>query len=214
MGLRIHRTKHTERYVILPHYITRDQGLSFCARGLLAYLLSLPDGWNVSTDQLGTASHESRTAVRRAMQELRDAGFVQVRTERDAGGHLRSHLDVADTARGQGASGTTSQNSASPQVGTGRGTSGVWSDQDKHEFPQVAPDAGRARPIEVREVSTERSNGLDETPAFSPLTAQVPNGVGDVPQAVTRASRWTDPRDIAAQQAAESRAQRQRQESK
>jgi hypothetical protein len=81
MGIIIHRSRHTQQYVVVPNAIARNTRLSFRARGLLVMLLSLPPEWHVTTDQLAEDNPDSRTAVRAAMRELRESGYVEVHRE-------------------------------------------------------------------------------------------------------------------------------------
>jgi hypothetical protein len=118
-GIVIHRSKHAQQFVIVPNRIARDRRLSFRARGLLVMLLSLPAEWHITTDMLAEDNPESRTAIRAAMAELRDAGYVEVHNEQDSGGRWRKRIEVFDTTsteRGQGAFGATRENTASSQV--------------------------------------------------------------------------------------------------
>jgi hypothetical protein len=97
MGVIIHRSRHAQQYVVVPNAIARNTRLSFRARGLLVMLLSLPPEWHVTTDRLAEDNPDSRTAVRDAMTELRQAGYVQLLSERGRDGCTRRHLEVFDT---------------------------------------------------------------------------------------------------------------------
>ena len=54
-----------------------DENLSFGARGVLAYLLSKPDDWQVFNEDLYSQSPASRTAVDRMLKELKDNGYLR-----------------------------------------------------------------------------------------------------------------------------------------
>ena len=81
MGIVIHRSRHAQEYVVVPNGVARDKRLSFLARGLLVMLLSLPPDWHVTTDMLAEDNPDSRTGIRAAMRELREAGYVQLLSE-------------------------------------------------------------------------------------------------------------------------------------
>jgi hypothetical protein len=118
-GLVIHRSHHAQQYVVVPNAIARDTGLSFRARGLLVMLLSLPPEWHVTADMLAADNPDSRTSVRAAMAELRQAGYVVLHTERGKDGRTRRHLEVFDTdpaKRGVPAPGATCGNTTSSQA--------------------------------------------------------------------------------------------------
>ncbi|MBD0691536.1 hypothetical protein BG452_35155 [Streptomyces sp. CBMA123] len=75
----------------------QDRRLSYTARGLLADLLSRPNGWREDGRQMADASIQGRGAVRRALKELKDAGYYRVDTVRMADGTVRSEAHVFDT---------------------------------------------------------------------------------------------------------------------
>lgn len=62
----------------------RDERLSFRATGLLAYLLSLPDGSSVDSRALVARKTEGRDAIQTAYRELVDLGYVHRRRRRVA----------------------------------------------------------------------------------------------------------------------------------
>ena len=63
-----------DHFTILPNRIIRDQRLSFRARGVLAYLLSMPPGWRTSSTRVARETREGRDAIRTALDELRAEG--------------------------------------------------------------------------------------------------------------------------------------------
>jgi hypothetical protein len=144
MGVIIHRSHHTQQYVVIPNAIARDTRLSFRARGLLVHLLSLPSEWHVTTDMLAEDNPDSRESVRRGMRELRDAGYVVLHAGRGAGGRITKHLEVFDTRRGHPASGATCENSASPQVAPDAGIPAAGKPADKKKYKTSSRARGRA----------------------------------------------------------------------
>jgi hypothetical protein len=77
---------HRKPYVILDTTALLDDRLSYRAKGLHSYLMTKPEGWQVRLDYLAQQSPtEGREAVRTALTELEDAGYVKrqkVRGER------------------------------------------------------------------------------------------------------------------------------------
>jgi hypothetical protein len=83
--IRIKKT-HRKPYVILDTTALLDDRLSYRAKGLHTYLMTKPEDWQVHVDYLAQQSPtEGREAVRTALTELEDAGYVKrqkVRGER------------------------------------------------------------------------------------------------------------------------------------
>lgn len=75
-----------DHFTILPNRVIRDQRLSFRARGVLAYLLSMPPGWRTSSTRVARETREGRDAIRTALEELRTLGYATLdRHQNDAG---------------------------------------------------------------------------------------------------------------------------------
>ncbi|MEV7183379.1 helix-turn-helix domain-containing protein [Kitasatospora sp. NPDC093102] len=95
--MQIHRIpKHAPGYTILDNgHVVRKHSLSWAARGLLSYLLSLPDGAREDVRTLAAKSVEGRTSVARALRELEAAGHYVRRTQRDPlTGQVRTAVSV------------------------------------------------------------------------------------------------------------------------
>ena len=63
-------------YTHMPKYHLRDPRLSLRAKGLLSWMLSLPEDWDYSVAGLAKCCVEGREAVRKVVQELEAAGYV------------------------------------------------------------------------------------------------------------------------------------------
>jgi hypothetical protein len=69
-------------YVRVDKAFLNDNRLSFRAKGIMAYLLSKPDNWELNTQELQNASKEGRDAVRAAVKELISLGYVRYEKKR------------------------------------------------------------------------------------------------------------------------------------
>lgn len=77
----------TEKFTIISNAAVNDEHLSFRARGLLAWLLSKPADWQIRSESIARHSPtEGRDAVRSAMRELVDAGYLVVEKVQDERG--------------------------------------------------------------------------------------------------------------------------------
>ncbi len=84
-------------FTILRNDVLRDKRLSYRARGLLAAILSRPDNWSIRADQLAIESKEGRGAVRTALQELRECGYLKTIVRKVEGGRFVTEQIVFDT---------------------------------------------------------------------------------------------------------------------
>jgi DnaD/phage-associated family protein len=67
--------KKKNPFVMIDKACLEDPRLSWKAKGLLAYLLSRPDDWNVQVNHLIRQSTDGRDAVYAAIKELREYGY-------------------------------------------------------------------------------------------------------------------------------------------
>jgi hypothetical protein len=78
------RERRPNRYVVIPNEAVQNHALSFKARGVLAYLLSQPDHWTISGTALAKmAAQDGREAIRTALLELEQAGYLVRRRVQD-----------------------------------------------------------------------------------------------------------------------------------
>lgn len=75
----------TDNFTIVPNAWVRDPNLSRRARGLLTELLSHREGWDVSIESLWRDGTEGREAVRGAVKELENAGYLHREQARGQG---------------------------------------------------------------------------------------------------------------------------------
>ncbi len=87
------------RGIIIDSKALEDPNLSFRAKGLLAYLQSLPRGFTSDAKSLEKISLEKKAAIRTALKELIDGGYV-TRIEHRAAGGSDSDSDVQTVGPG------------------------------------------------------------------------------------------------------------------
>lgn len=70
-------------FVMVPSTTITDKRLSFKARGILAYLLDKPDGWDVRAESIARDSDkDGREAVQSGLRELAAAGYYRLERRR------------------------------------------------------------------------------------------------------------------------------------
>ena len=86
----IFRVKKTRDFTIMSNHHLRDKKLSLKAKGLLSLILSLPEDWDYTLKGLSYICKEGVDAVRMAVKELEDAGYIERRRFRNEKGQLKS----------------------------------------------------------------------------------------------------------------------------
>jgi len=69
-------SRHARDFVVIANATVQDERLSWEARGLLAYLLSLPSDWEIRVSHLVKQGSAGRDAVRRMLRELQTFGYA------------------------------------------------------------------------------------------------------------------------------------------
>ena len=72
---RVHKTRD---YTVMSNTHLRDKSLSLKGKGLLSVMLSLPDSWDYTIAGLVAISKENETAVKSALDELKQCGYLVV----------------------------------------------------------------------------------------------------------------------------------------
>ena len=73
----------------MSNHHLRNKELSLKAKGLLSQMLSLPEDWDYTLAGLSLINREKIDAIREAVRELENAGYIQRSRERDEKGCLR-----------------------------------------------------------------------------------------------------------------------------
>jgi hypothetical protein len=100
--LTVHRTVGTdgEGFVMIPNRIARPGGgLSGLAVAVLVHLLSHDDGFDVTAETIARQFKNGRDAVRKALNELQAAGYLEHSKCRDHEGRWQHYMAVYDEPR-------------------------------------------------------------------------------------------------------------------
>lgn len=88
----VFRVEKNKGYTVMSNHHLRNHTLSLKAKGLLSQMLSLPEDWDYTLKGLAQINRESIDAIREAMRELEQAGYITLSRERDARGCLRGTI--------------------------------------------------------------------------------------------------------------------------
>ncbi|MEV7357331.1 hypothetical protein [Kitasatospora sp. NPDC091276] len=154
--MRVHRTEHVRRFTVLPNGLLQDRRLSYTARGLLADLLSRPDGWREDGRHMADSSPQGRGAIRKALKELTEAGYYQVEKIRMPDGTIRTETHVYDTPQ-SAVPGVPRP--VSGEASTGR--AGVPLVKNRYQEPSHPAEQADKRSATSSEIA-DRSEGREE----------------------------------------------------
>ena len=81
--------KKENPYVMIDKTCLKDERLSWKAKGLLCYLLSLPDDWEIYVSELQSHASDGRDSTAAGLRELIKFGYAKRYRNRDEKGKLR-----------------------------------------------------------------------------------------------------------------------------
>ena len=85
----VFKVEKNKNYTVMSNYHLRDKNLSFKAKGLLSFMLSLPDDWDYSMNGLCKVSKESKKAIRSILNELKENGYLVIEQVRGDKGYYK-----------------------------------------------------------------------------------------------------------------------------
>lgn len=81
----IMRIQKKDNYVVIDKTLLNNRELSWKAKGLHSYLMSLPDDWRVQETDLVKRSKDGKESTRSAIKELTEAGYIKRVAVREKG---------------------------------------------------------------------------------------------------------------------------------
>lgn len=75
----IFRIEKTDNYTAMSNYHLRDKNLSLKAKGLLSFMLSLPEDWDYSIRGLSAVCKEEKSTIERVLKELKDNDYLKIK---------------------------------------------------------------------------------------------------------------------------------------
>ena len=72
------KIEKNQNYTVMSNHHLRDRNLSYKAKGLLSFMLSLPEDWDYSLAGLCSISKENRDGIRSILKELQEHHYVEI----------------------------------------------------------------------------------------------------------------------------------------
>lgn len=71
------RVKKDYNYSVINNTGLKDKRLSWKAKGILAYILTLPDDWVFYREELSQHAKDGINSLRAGMKELKEYGYIK-----------------------------------------------------------------------------------------------------------------------------------------
>ena len=84
----VFKIEKNQNYIVMSNHHLRDRNLSYKAKGLLSFMLSLPEDWDYSLAGLCFISKESRDGIRSILKELQEHHYVEIEKVRGYKGYF------------------------------------------------------------------------------------------------------------------------------
>lgn len=202
----IRRAPRRHRYTSVERSSLNDDRLSFRSRGVLVWLLDKPDDWRTDSTAIARAGKEGREAIRSALRELEEAGYLRRSKTQDEGGRWVTIVDVYETPeeadaedRGTDArkpvgrvSGRSTENG---EPKTENETLPTLFAGPQEETPPAAPPAGGVPFVEFWSNYPRRVGKGDAEKAWAKATKLAPASV--ILEAVRRYAAEVEGREVA-----------------
>lgn len=94
-------TRQKNGYSVISNSALRDPKLSARSKGLYAYIMTLPEDWQIYKEELYKHFTEGRDALNKAMKELIQSGYVEVMQTKENGKFGINEYIIKDTAGGK-----------------------------------------------------------------------------------------------------------------
>lgn len=159
----VFRIERTKDYTVMSNYHLRDKSLSLKAKGLLSQMLSLPEDWDYTLTGLSIINRESKDAIRSAVNELEQAGYIRRRQTVDAKGKFsvneyviyeQPQPSLAYPLSENSTTGNPSTGNPSPENPTQLNIDITSKDLQKTDLPKthsfLSSDAAAAKPPEAK----------------------------------------------------------------
>jgi len=94
----IRRIKKTNNFTAVNNDFIRDEKLSWKAKGIIIYLMSLPDDWKIYLSELANHAKDGRDSTNNGIKELIENGYCKRTEVRDSNGTFAGYnYEISDT---------------------------------------------------------------------------------------------------------------------
>lgn len=138
----VFRVEKNHSYTVMANHHLRDERLSLKSKGLLSLILSLPDDWRISIEGMTQFSSDGKDAIRSAIRELTDAGYItRAQTHSEAGTFSGYDYIVHETPAASPSSGFPTMENPTTENPTTENPTQRNTDRLSTDIPPVVPQS-------------------------------------------------------------------------
>lgn len=82
------RERKDRNFTVIDNTCLKDERLSWKAKGVFVYLLSLPENWKIHYSEIATHAKDGRDSLRNAVNELKEFGYLTVEQRKNEKGQF------------------------------------------------------------------------------------------------------------------------------
>lgn len=153
----VFRVEKNHSYTVMANHHLRDERLSLKSKGLLSLILSLPDDWRISIEGMTQFSADGKDAIRSAIRELTDAGYItRAQTHSESGTFSGYEYTIHETPVASPSSGFPTMEKPTTENPTLRNTEELSTD-----IPPIVPHEGEDS-LSLAALDSSLGEGADE----------------------------------------------------
>lgn len=143
----VFRVEKNHSYTVMANHHLRDERLSLKSKGLLSLILSLPDDWRISIEGMTQFSADGKDAIRSAIRELTDAGYItRAQTHSEAGTFSGYDYIVHETPAASPSSGFPTMEKPTTENPTTENPT-LRNTEELSTIPPIVPHEGDGGPL-------------------------------------------------------------------
>lgn len=173
----VFRVEKNHSYTVMANHHLRDERLSLKSKGLLSLILSLPDDWRISIEGMTQFSSDGKDAIRSAIRELTDAGYItRDQTHSEAGTFSGYEYTIHETPAASPSSGFPTMEKPTTGNPTTENPTLQNTDRLSTDIPPIVPHEGDGEPPKRTRRRSSKSVPDYEPELFERFWAAYPRG--------------------------------------
>lgn len=94
---RIYRASNHSNYSVINNQVLRRNDLSWKAKGIMCYILSLPDDWEIYLEELQKHAIDGKSSFRSGWNELKEKGYVKRHPIKESGKFVEWRTEIIES---------------------------------------------------------------------------------------------------------------------